>query len=152
MPEDSHLGKRADWISSLIQTAPAEMSELAPYLRLWCAEVLVRDQTLSRQFYLEKLGFELIFDSADSEDAVSRLVRSTGQHWLPLTPKISAGPMFLGACLALSKPDDGSEISPGKRARRKVSQNALAQARARAHAPSKLAPGATRAASRLARS
>ena len=109
MPEDSHLGKRADWISSLIQTPPSEMSQLAPYLRLWCAEVCVSDQTLSRQFYLEKLGFELIFDSADSEDAVSRHVRSTGQRWLVVTPKISAGPMFQGACLALNKPDEGSE-------------------------------------------
>ena len=109
MPEDSHLGKRADWISSLIQTPPAEISELAPYLRLWCAEVWVCDQTLSRRFYLEKLGFELIFKSADSEDAVSRHVRSTGQRWLAVTPKISAGPMFQGACLVLSKADEGSE-------------------------------------------
>lgn len=88
---------------------PADSAALEPYLIISSAEIYVRDQTLSRQFYLEKLGFGLVYDSADSEDEVARYARSAGVRWIAVGPMVSARPMFLGSALALIKPAEGSE-------------------------------------------
>jgi len=107
MPEARNT--RADWLKTLVHRVPPEISELAPYFRIFCTEVYVRDQSRSRQFYVEKLGFEVIFDSADAQDEVSRHVRSMGLRWLAVTPTLSIGPMFQGSSLALAKPPEGSD-------------------------------------------
>ena len=110
MPEASHGNIRTDWLKTLVHRVPPEISELAPYFRIFCAEVYVRDQGRSRQFYVEKLGFEVIFDSAEAQDEVSRQIRSQGMRWLAVTPTLSSGPMFQGSSLALTKPPEGSEL------------------------------------------
>jgi len=79
------------------------------YLNIGSITVYVRDQALSRQFYLERLGFGLVFDSAASDDDISHFLRSAGLRWLAVGPMVSARPMLLGAALALLKPAEGSE-------------------------------------------
>jgi catechol 2,3-dioxygenase-like lactoylglutathione lyase family enzyme len=101
-----------DWVADLSRRLPAGPAALEPDLRISSVEIYVRDQTLSRQFYVEKLGFRVVFDSAESEDEVARYVRSTGQRWIAVAPTIAATPMILGwSWLALVKPAEGSGLA-----------------------------------------
>ena len=82
---------------------------LEPYLWVSSVEVYVRDQTLSRQFYLDTLGFKLLFDSDESLEEGAHRLRETGQRWVAIAPMVSASHMFMGAALILTKPVKGSE-------------------------------------------
>jgi serine phosphatase RsbU (regulator of sigma subunit)/catechol 2,3-dioxygenase-like lactoylglutathione lyase family enzyme len=55
---------------------PSSRTGPDPYLRMHCVNVYVRDQDRSLQFYLERLGFHLAFDT--------RL--QTGERWVAVAP------------------------------------------------------------------
>ena len=55
---------------------PSSRTGPGPYLRMHCVNVYVRDQDRSLQFYLERLGFHLAFDT--------RL--QTGERWVAVAP------------------------------------------------------------------
>jgi phosphoserine phosphatase RsbU/P len=96
------------WIDRLKRPG-MESAAQEPYLRVNAVDVYVRDQSLSRQFYLEKLGFRLLFDTSDSQDEGARRLREEGQRWVAVAPMISSNPMFGGSVLGLVKPAEGSE-------------------------------------------
>jgi hypothetical protein len=95
MSETPQRVRAAHWVTSLFEGAPKDPAVLEPFLSLSSVEVYTHDQTLTRQIYLEKLGFGLVFDSADSEDKISRYLRSAGLRWIAVVPMISARPMLL---------------------------------------------------------
>jgi serine phosphatase RsbU (regulator of sigma subunit) len=53
--------------------APSPLDQI---LRIHCVKVFVRDQELSRQFYLDQLGFRLVADT----------VLQSGERWLAVAP------------------------------------------------------------------
>jgi len=46
-----------------VDVASRETAPTAPYLRVHCVTVFVRDQDRSRDFYLNTLGFSLVVDT-----------------------------------------------------------------------------------------
>jgi serine phosphatase RsbU (regulator of sigma subunit)/catechol 2,3-dioxygenase-like lactoylglutathione lyase family enzyme len=74
------------------------------YLRIHCITVLVRDQDRSLQFYRDRLGFDVMFDTR-LESAPGGLASKTptSSRWLGVAPPDGS------AFLLLIKPEPGSE-------------------------------------------
>src|SRR5262245_29526405 len=61
---------------SFFEEPPPEVDRREPYLRFHAAKIFVRDQDRSLRFYLDQLGFNLVYDT--------RL--QSGERWVAVAP------------------------------------------------------------------
>lgn len=65
-----------DFRFRLIERAPVRPDEPKPHLRIHCTNVFVSDLERSRRFYVEQLGFQVVYEAE----------LSSGEKWLAVAP------------------------------------------------------------------
>src|SRR6184192_3624771 len=98
-----------DWIDG----SAVRLDRQDPYLRLQSITIYVRNLDRSLDFYVNQLGFQLVFDARSQEFAGRRAVRRRTSHWsrrneIPSNTNSSAGPRKLPLSLSMCLPSSAN--------------------------------------------